>query len=84
MCVCVCLPAIDARLHARRFRCFQDTSPYRKNKELECLQRALKIADVCMQQSCQLFVHILDRYVYFFEHRCPSVCAPRPARMFNA
>jgi vacuolar protein sorting-associated protein 35 len=36
-------------------------------RALECLQRALKIADVCMADQSQLFVAILNRYLYFFE-----------------
>merc|ERR1712216_52429 len=36
---------------------------------LDCLQRALKIADVCMQASTNvhLFVEILNRYLYYLE-----------------
>ncbi|CAM9200242.1 unnamed protein product [Phaeothamnion confervicola] len=42
---------------------------------LECLQRALKIADACMASGAhvQLFVEILDRYVYYFEEGNPEV-----------
>lgn len=44
---------------------------------LECLQRALKIADACMSSSVhvQLFVDILNEYLYFFEHKNPAVRA---------
>ncbi|ORY87979.1 vacuolar protein sorting-associated protein 35 [Protomyces lactucae-debilis] len=37
---------------------------------LECLQKALKIADACMDTatSIQLFIEILDRYLYYFDH----------------
>lgn len=37
---------------------------------LECLQRSLKIADVCMSSSMHvhLFVEILDQYLYYFEN----------------
>ena len=37
---------------------------------LECLQRSLKIADVCMSSSMhvQLFVEILNQYLYYFEN----------------
>ncbi|KJE92897.1 vacuolar protein sorting-associated protein Vps35 [Capsaspora owczarzaki ATCC 30864] len=36
---------------------------------LECLQRALKIADTCMDASMNvhLFVELLNRYVYYYE-----------------
>lgn len=43
---------------------------------LECLQRALKIADACCMASSahvQLFVDILDQYVYFYENECPVI-----------
>ncbi|KAI9278650.1 vacuolar protein sorting-associated protein 35 [Phascolomyces articulosus] len=38
-------------------------------RALECLQKALKIADSCMDAvtNVQLFVEILNRYVYYFE-----------------
>ncbi|ODV88842.1 hypothetical protein CANCADRAFT_28229 [Tortispora caseinolytica NRRL Y-17796] len=45
-------------------------SLYRDGKRvLECLQRALRVADACMDQSLsvQLFVEILNQYVYYFE-----------------
>ena len=38
---------------------------------LECLQRSLKIADVCMSSGSvhvSLFVEILNQYLYFFEN----------------
>ncbi|KAF1812826.1 vacuolar protein sorting-associated protein 35 [Eremomyces bilateralis CBS 781.70] len=36
---------------------------------LECLQRALRVADACMDAavSVELFVEILNRYVYYFD-----------------
>ena len=36
---------------------------------LECLQRSLKIADVCMSSSMHvhLFVEILNQYLFYFE-----------------
>jgi vacuolar protein sorting-associated protein 35 len=42
---------------------------------LECLQRSLKIADVCMTSSMHvhLFVEILNQYLYYFENNNPSV-----------
>lgn len=37
---------------------------------LECLQKALRVADACMDVavSVELFVEILNRYVYYFDH----------------
>lgn len=49
---------------------------YRDGKRvLECLQRALRVADSCMEQSTsiELFVEILDRYVYYFDQQNESV-----------
>eukprot|EP01098_Paradermamoeba_levis_P003435 TRINITY_DN1567_c0_g1_i1.p1 TRINITY_DN1567_c0_g1~~TRINITY_DN1567_c0_g1_i1.p1 ORF type:complete len:801 (-),score=266.26 TRINITY_DN1567_c0_g1_i1:33-2435(-) len=42
---------------------------------LECLQKALKIADTCMDSSMNvhLFVEILDHYLYYFENKNESV-----------
>lgn len=63
-------------------------SPHKKAYEdpgrvLECLQRSLKIADVCMGTSLhvQLFVEILNSYMYFFTAKCKTIkafeCAAR-------
>ncbi|KAJ3158528.1 Vacuolar protein sorting-associated protein 35 [Geranomyces michiganensis] len=42
---------------------------------LECLQKALKIADSVMEKSLnvQLFVEILERYVWYFEKRNDAI-----------
>ncbi|RIA86326.1 vacuolar protein sorting-associated protein 35 [Glomus cerebriforme] len=42
---------------------------------LECLQKALKIADSCMDSvtNVELFVEILNRYVYYFEKKNEAV-----------
>lgn len=40
---------------------------------LECLQRSLKIADMCLPASAELFVEILNRYMFFFEHDCETI-----------
>ncbi|SPO03991.1 related to vacuolar protein-sorting protein VPS35 [Cephalotrichum gorgonifer] len=48
----------------------EDAELYRDGKRvLECLQRALRVADSCMETatSIELFVEILDRYVYYFD-----------------
>ncbi|RYP13284.1 hypothetical protein DL765_006958 [Monosporascus sp. GIB2] len=53
-----------------------DEGLYRDGKRvLECLQRALRVADSCMEQatSVELFVEILDRYVYYFDQGNESV-----------
>ncbi|KAG0057555.1 Vacuolar protein sorting-associated protein 35 [Gryganskiella cystojenkinii] len=50
--------------------------PYRDGKRvLECLQKALKIADSCMDSitNVELFVEILNRYIYYFEKQNDSV-----------
>ena len=50
---------------------------YRDGKRvLECLQRALRVDDSCMETatSIELFVEILDRYVYYFDQKNESVC----------
>ena len=52
------------------------TQLYRDGKRvLECLQKSLKIADTCMEQSMnvQLFVEILNRYLYYFEQKNEAV-----------
>ncbi|KAK8018433.1 hypothetical protein PG991_007623 [Apiospora marii] len=54
---------------------------YRDGKRvLECLQRALRVADSCMEQatSIELFVEILDRYVYYFDQQNESVSRQLP------
>lgn len=43
---------------------------------LECLQRALKLADACTSTNpghVNLFVDLLDHYLYFFEKKNPSI-----------
>lgn len=42
---------------------------------LECLQRSLKIADACMTGgvNAQLFIELLNHYVFFFEADNPEV-----------
>ena len=45
---------------------------YRDGKRvLECLQRALRVADACMDSSVsvELFVEILNQYVYYYEQQ---------------
>ena len=51
-------------------------SQYNEPKRvLECLQKSLKIADGCMASSnnLDLFVEILNRYLYQFEHSNPVI-----------
>lgn len=47
---------------------------------LECLQRALRVADACMDTavSVELFVEILNRYVYYFDQGNETVCVHPP------
>lgn len=43
---------------------------------LECLQRALKLADACTSTNpanVQLFVDLLEHYLFFFEKKHPSI-----------
>ena len=43
---------------------------------LECLQRALKLADVCVGKATthvDLFVELLDHYLFFYEHETPQI-----------
>jgi vacuolar protein sorting-associated protein 35 len=54
----------------------EETELYRDGKRvLECLQRALRVADSCMEPatSIELFAEILDRYVYYFDQQNESV-----------
>ncbi|KAF4964710.1 hypothetical protein FSARC_7417 [Fusarium sarcochroum] len=54
----------------------EETELYRDGKRvLECLQRALRVADSCMETatSIELFVEILDRYVYYFDQQNGAV-----------
>ncbi|KAG0317521.1 Vacuolar protein sorting-associated protein 35 [Dissophora globulifera] len=54
----------------------ETTQPYRDGKRvLECLQKALKIADSCMDSvtNVELFVEILNRYIYYFEKNNEAV-----------
>lgn len=53
-----------------------DKTIYRDDKRvLECLQKALKIADACMDTatSIQLFVEILDTYIYYYDRQNEAV-----------
>lgn len=52
-------------------------SLFRNGKRaLECLQKALKIADSCMDAATnvELFVEILNQYIYYFEKGNDAVC----------
>ncbi|KAG0360476.1 Vacuolar protein sorting-associated protein 35 [Podila minutissima] len=54
----------------------ESAQPYRDGKRvLECLQKALKIADSCMDSvtNVELFVEILNRYIYYFEKQNEAV-----------
>ncbi|KAI9138076.1 vacuolar protein sorting-associated protein 35 [Paraphysoderma sedebokerense] len=53
-----------------------EKAPYRDSKRvLECLQKALKIADSCLDPvvNLQLFVEILNRCLWFFAKKCDAV-----------
>ena len=42
---------------------------------LECLKKAIRIASQCMESAVQLqlYVEILNKYMYFYEHGCTGV-----------
>jgi vacuolar protein sorting-associated protein 35 len=45
-------------------------------RALECLQRALKLADACTTSNpdhVQLFVDLLEHYLFFFEKKNPLI-----------
>ena len=50
----------------------REKSVHDAKRVLECLQRALRIADRCVH-SPTLFVEMLNRYLYFFEAGCEPV-----------
>lgn len=65
------------------------TQLYRDGKRvLECLQRALRVADACMDAavSVELFVEILNRYVYYFdqENEAVSPLSPMPSLLLKS
>ena len=71
VCMCAQLFWKDARKTSRG----EGTAYHRPKEVLECLQRSLKIADVCMASSMHvpLFVEILNSYLVLFERRCPAI-----------
>jgi len=44
-----------------------------EKRVLACLQRSLKIANGCMGSQVHLFVEILNKYLYFFDRKCPAI-----------
>ena len=42
---------------------------------LECLKKAIRTASQCMEKAVQiqLYVEILNKYVYFYDHGCEGV-----------
>jgi len=52
-----------------------DTKPGHRDEKrvLACLQRSLKIANSCVGSQVHLFVEILNKYLYFFDRKCPSI-----------
>lgn len=52
-----------------------DSAPGHRDdrRVLECLQRSLKIANLCVGSQVHLFVEILNKYLYFYERGCPSI-----------
>lgn len=70
VCIDKTLGATDASDSANSDQLYRDGK-----RVLECLQRALRVADSCMETvtSIELFVEILDRYVYYFDQQNESV-----------
>lgn len=67
--------SLDRSHHHQNKQLTQQQS-YRDGKRvLECLQRALRVADACMDTavSVELFVEILNRYVYYFDQENDAV-----------
>jgi len=61
---------------------------------MECLKKAIRTAKQCMETAVQLqlFVEILNKYIYFYEHGCKSVSKKkkrfahfvyRPSKLFT-
>jgi vacuolar protein sorting-associated protein 35 len=52
-----------------------DSAPGHRDdrRVLECLQRSLKIANLCVGSQVHLFVEILNKYLYFYDRGCPSI-----------
>merc|ERR1712070_7910 len=53
-----------------------DRYHYHNEKNVtECLHRCVKAADACATSSLHipLFVEILNHYIYFYEHNCPTI-----------
>ena len=51
------------------------TDPKGAKQVLKCLQRALKAANDCMESQVRLFVEILNKYLFFFDQKVPSIGA---------
>lgn len=65
----------------------EETKLYRDGKRvLECLQRALRVADACMDAgvSVELFVEILNRYVYYFDRQNEAVGSTLPPSLSHS
>jgi hypothetical protein len=74
-----CRPLLLTRafLHHFESRLSQNTTIYSNpQRGLECLQRALKLADTCTNANpadLRLFVSLLEDYLNFFEKNNPSI-----------
>lgn len=55
--------------------CFFSFQLHGGKRVMECLKKALKIANQCMDPSLQvqLFIEILNRYIYFYEKENEAV-----------
>ena len=55
---------------------WSSTASRDSKRVVECLQRSLKIADICVQaspSSSHLFVECLNKYIYYFEKGVPEI-----------
>jgi len=71
--------SLDQRYYVRENAFANLLQLYRDGKRvLECLQRALRVADACMDAavSVELFVEILNQYVYYFDQENEAVSVP--------
>jgi len=70
---------------AHLFWAGSDESPVHRDgkKVLACLKRSLKIANTCMGQQVPMFVEILNKYLYFYHRKCPTITAEYLGNFIN-
>ena len=63
---------------------FWSNASHDSKRVVECLQRSLKIADICVQatpSSSVLFVECLNKYIYYFEKGVPEITGSHIANL---